>query len=153
MAALIPPQETLQWHHTPEVVLRLTREAIAEYRAAEDRVAAFASEECTFGSVSIVPISFVSKSQSIIGPLEFYQNVSTSQELRDASTEAESLIRDFRTDSSIRLDVFRAQQAAQKKIKQSGKTLSLEEQRLADKVISDGARVGLALPDAKRQKL
>ncbi|OSD07237.1 Metalloprotease [Trametes coccinea BRFM310] len=153
MAALIPPQAPLQWNHTPEDILRLTKEAIAEYRAVEDRVAALAPAECTFESVFLALALAYAKRQSIVGPLEFYQNVSTSQALRDASTEAESLIRDFRTDSSMRLDVFRAQQAAQKNIKESGKILSPEEQRLVDKVISNGARAGLALPDAEREKL
>ncbi|KAJ2989939.1 hypothetical protein NUW54_g8629 [Trametes sanguinea] len=129
------------------------RAARFEHILPEDRVAALAPEECTFESVFLALAFSYAKRQSIIGLSEFYQDVSTSQELRDASTQAENLIRDFRTDSSMRLNVFRAQQAAQKNIKQSGECLSPEEQRLVDKVISDGARAGLALPDAERQKL
>ena len=86
-------------------------------------------------------------------PLSFYQNVSPSAELRDASTEAESLVREFEIESSMRIDVFRALQAAEKNIKESGKVLSPEEQRLVDKMILDRTRNGLALPDAKREKL
>ncbi|CDO71484.1 hypothetical protein BN946_scf184909.g78 [Trametes cinnabarina] len=151
MAALIPPQAPPQWSHTPEDILRLTNEAITEYRAIEDSVAALVPEECTFESLALA-LAYA-KRQSIIGPLVFYQNVSRSQEVRDASTEAESLILDFKTVSSMRLDVFRAQQAAQKNIKESGRVLSPEEQRLVDMTIKDGARAGLALSEAERADL
>ena len=86
-------------------------------------------------------------------PLSFYQNVSPSAELRDASTEAESLVREFEVGSSMRIDIFRALQAAEKNIKDSGRVLSPEEQRLIDKMLLDGSRNGLALSDAEREKL
>lgn len=53
----------------------------------------------------------------------------------------------------MRLDVFRAKQAAEKNIKDSGKKLTPEEQRLVEKSIQDGTRAGLALPDEKREQL
>ena len=90
---------------------------------------------------------------SIVEPLSFYQNVSTSKELRDASNEAEVLVRDYGVEASMRLDVFRAKQAAEKNIAAAGKTLSAEEQRLVDKMVLDGKRAGLTLPDEEREKL
>jgi Zn-dependent oligopeptidases len=70
-------------------------------------------------------------------PLSFYQNVSPSKELRDASNAAESLVRDFGVESSMRLDVFQAKVAAEKNIKESGEweKLSAEEKRLVDKMV------------------
>ncbi|KAI8969619.1 Metalloprotease [Trametes punicea] len=54
----------------------------------------------------------------------------------------------------MRLDVFRAQQAAHMHIQGSGRVLTPEEQRLVDKTMLDGARAGLAfLPVAEREKL
>lgn len=53
----------------------------------------------------------------------------------------------------MRLDVFRAKQAAEKNIKASGQKLTSEEQRLVDKMILDGTRAGLALPDKAREEL
>ena len=85
--------------------------------------------------------------------MTFYQNVSPSKELRDASNEAEVLARDFGVEASMRLDVFRAKQAAEENIKKSGRKLTAEEQRLVDKMILDGKRAGLALPDEEREKL
>ena len=86
-------------------------------------------------------------------PLSFYQNVSTSKELRDASNDAEILVRDYGVESSMRIDVFRAKVAAEKNIIASGKKLSLEEQRLVDKMMLDGKRAGLALPEDQRNEL
>lgn len=88
-------------------------------------------------------------------PLSFYQNVSPSKELRDASNDAEILVRDFGVESSMRLDVFQAKTNALKNIKESGEwdKLSPEEQRLADKMVLDGTRAGLALPEKERAEL
>jgi Zn-dependent oligopeptidase len=55
----------------------------------------------------------------------------------------------------MRLDVFNAKCAAEKNIKESGQwdELSPEEQRLVEKMILDGKRAGLALPDNERDEL
>ena len=49
-----------------------------------------------------------------VGPLTFYQNVSPSKELRDASNEADALSRDHVVDASLRVDVFNAKVAAER---------------------------------------
>lgn len=89
----------------------------------------------------------------VMEPLAFYQNVSPSKDLRDASNEAEALAREYAVEVSMRLDLFKAKQAAQENIKKSGKELTPEEQRLVEKMIQDGTRAGLALPEEKRTKL
>ncbi|KAH9891674.1 Metalloprotease [Cubamyces lactineus] len=153
MATLTPPQAAPKWTHTPEDVIRLTKDALAEYSATEDSVAALAPAECNFESVFLALAHAKANRFCVTEPLSFYQNVSPSAELRDASTEAESLVREYEIGSSMRIDVFRALQAAAKNIKESGKVLSSEEQRLVDKMLLDGTRNGLALPDAEREKL
>lgn len=89
----------------------------------------------------------------ITDPLAFYQNVSPSKELRDASNDSEALVRDYGVESSMRLDVFKAKQAAEKNIKDSGVKLNPEEERLVEKMILDGKRAGLALPEKEREEL
>lgn len=89
----------------------------------------------------------------VTDPVAFYQNVSPSKELRDASNEAEQLGLDFGVESSMRIDVYNAKVAAQKNIEASGKKLNPEEQRLVEKMIQDGTRAGLALPEADRERL
>jgi Zn-dependent oligopeptidase len=86
-------------------------------------------------------------------PLSFYQNVSPSKELRDASNEAEQLVRDFGVESSMRIDVYNAKVAAQKNIEASGKEFNPEEQRLVEKMVQEGKRAGLGLPEADRERL
>jgi len=89
----------------------------------------------------------------VVEPLTFYKNVAPSKELRDASNEADSLLRDYAVDASLRVDVFNAKVAAEKNIKASGKVLTPEEQRLVDKMILEGKRDGLALPEKEREEL
>jgi metallopeptidase MepB len=70
-------------------------------------------------------------------PLAFYQNVSKEKALRDASNDAEKLVRDFGVEASMRLDVFTAKLNAQKNIKASGQwdQLTPEQKRLVDKLV------------------
>ncbi|KII91031.1 hypothetical protein PLICRDRAFT_39628 [Plicaturopsis crispa FD-325 SS-3] len=155
MASLTPPQAAPSWTHSPEDVLKLTKEAIESEKQLQDKVATLAPEECNFESVFVALADGEAKFESVTEPLAFYQNVSPSKELRDASNEAEVLQRAFAVDSSMRLDVFQAKVAAEKNIKASGKwdKLSAEEKRLVDKMVLDGTRAGLALPEKERTEL
>ena len=86
-------------------------------------------------------------------PLAFYQNVSPDKELRDASNEAEKLLRDFSIESSMRIDVFNALKRAAKHIEENKINLNAEESRLVEKMLLDGKRAGLDLPEDKREEL
>jgi hypothetical protein len=50
---LSPPQPPLDWSHSPELVLRLTNEAIVNHRAIEDKIGALLAAECSYESVSL----------------------------------------------------------------------------------------------------
>ncbi|KZT12028.1 Metalloprotease [Laetiporus sulphureus 93-53] len=153
MASLTPPQPPPSWTHSAEQVLELTKDAIAKDRELKDSVAALPSADCNFPSVFVVLAEAEARFDSIIEPLSFYQNVSSSKELRDASNAGEVLVRDYGVESSMRLDVFQAKVAAEKNIKTSGETLGPEEQRLIEKMLLDGRRAGLALPEKEREEL
>ncbi|OJT11543.1 Thimet oligopeptidase [Trametes pubescens] len=153
MSTFDPPQPSPKWTHTPEEVRQLAEAAITDFRDAEDRVAALQPEDCNFDSVFLALALAEGKRIATVEPLAFYQNVSPSQELRDAANAAEIAVKDFLVDSAMRLDVFRAKQAAKKNIEESGRVLSSEERRLMYKMILDGTRAGLALPDAEREQL
>ena len=75
------------------------------------------------------------------------------KELRDAPNEAGALLRDYMVDASLGVDVLNANVAAEKNINASEKTLTPEEQRLVDKMIWEGKRGGLALPEDEREEL
>ncbi|KAJ7626668.1 metallopeptidase MepB [Mycena polygramma] len=154
--AIAPPQPPPDWTHTPEDVARLTKEAIAKHRAVEDRIGDLSRdpEKCTYESVSRTPEE--TQFETVTEPLLFYQNVSPSKQLRDASTDADSIVRDYGVESSMRLDVFQAKLAAEKQIQSSADwetRLSSEERRLMDKMILAGKRAGLGLPEAERNTM
>ncbi|RDB18055.1 Thimet oligopeptidase [Hypsizygus marmoreus] len=153
--SLNPPQPPLAWNHTAEDITRLTNELIAENRAKQDEVGALAPKDCNFASVFVALANADARFNAGLEPLAFYQNVSPSKELRDSSNAAEALARQFGIESSMRLDVYQAKVAAQKNLKESGDWDKLlpEEQRLVDKMILDGTRAGLALPEEERTQL
>ena len=91
--------------------------------------------------------------ETLSEPLLFYQNVSTSKELRDAANAAEVLLREYGIEISMRLDVHQAKVNAEKNIKASGRKLNPEEERLVEKLLLDGKRAGLNLPDEERKEL
>ncbi|KAI0074009.1 Metalloprotease [Panus rudis PR-1116 ss-1] len=151
MANLAPPQPALKWTHSAEEILDITKAEIAKHKEVEDKVAALAPEECNFESLALAEAE--TRFDITTDPLTFYQNVSPSKALRDASNEAEQLMRNYGVESSMRLDVFKAKQAAEENIKKSGKKLNAEEQRLVEKMLLDGKRDGLALPEKEREEL
>ena len=55
----------------------------------------------------------------------------------------------------MRIDVFQAKTAAEKNMKEKGEweRLGPEEKRLVDKMILDGKRAGLTLPEKERNEL
>lgn len=53
--ALVPPQQALEWNHTAEDITRLTKKAIDDDRALQDKVAALNPKDCNFDSVSVLP--------------------------------------------------------------------------------------------------
>ena len=89
----------------------------------------------------------------LLEPVLFYQNVSTSKDLRDASNQAETIVRNFAVDVEMRVDVFKAKKNAEANIKAQGVQLSPEEKRLVEKMMLDGKRAGLDLPEDKRNLL
>ncbi|KIP08913.1 hypothetical protein PHLGIDRAFT_68434 [Phlebiopsis gigantea 11061_1 CR5-6] len=151
MADLTPPQAAPSWTHSPEDVRKIAKESLDKHKALVNSISALPAEQCNFETLELARGD--TELDLVLDPLCFYQNVSPSKDLRDASTEAEALARDYGVELSMRLDLFKAKQAAQKNIEASGKKLNAEEARLVEKMIQDGTRAGLALPDKEREEL
>ncbi|KAF9565668.1 metallopeptidase MepB [Agrocybe pediades] len=153
--SITPPQAAPSWEHSAEDIINLTKESIEKYRLVLDQVGSLDAKDADFESVFVALADVDTQFDAVVEPLAFYQNVSPTKELRDASNEAESLVRDFGVEASMRLDVFNAKVAAEKNIKESGKwdKLTPEEQRLVEKMVLDGIRAGLSLPEEKRSEL
>ncbi|KAF8169249.1 hypothetical protein BJ912DRAFT_1025654 [Pholiota molesta] len=133
---ITPPQAPPTWEHSAEDITNLTKQSIDEYRKVMDKIGALEPKDSTFESLALQIAD--TRFDAVTEPLAFYQNVSPSKELRDSSNEAESLVRDFGVECSMRLDVFSSKVAAEKNIKESGQwdKLSPEEQRLVEKMLT-----------------
>lgn len=155
MAGLTPLQEPPRWNHTPEEVIQLISGAITKRKVISDEVAALSPAECNFDTVFARLADAEGQFDVATQPLTFYQNVATSKELRDASTQAEQLQKHFGIEESMRLDVFQAKVAAEENLHVSGafEKLTSEQQRLVEQMVLDGKRAGLALPEEERTKL
>ena len=90
--------------------------------------------------------------ETLSEPLLFYQNVSTSKELRDAANAAEVVLREYGIETAMRVDIYQAKVNAEKNIKASGRKLNPEEERLVEKLLLDGKRDGLDLPEKERKE-
>lgn len=148
-----PPQSPPQWTHTPEQVATSIKSAINKAKQQYDQIGSLSPDQCNFDSVFTAISEIGSAIGTEVEPLIFYQNVSPTKELRDASNDAEALLRDFAVETEMRLDLFKAATNAKKNIEASNLTLTPEQDRLVEKTILDGVRAGLALPDEQRQKL
>jgi len=134
-------------------VLSITKDTLEKTRKLHDQIAAIPPSERSYETVILPLATREAAVEAIMGPLSFYQNVSASKELRDASNEAEGLLRDFNVEASMRVDVFEAIKSAAESIEKTGKELAPEEKRLVDKMLLEGKRAGLDLPEEKRNEL
>ncbi|KIP08915.1 hypothetical protein PHLGIDRAFT_18769 [Phlebiopsis gigantea 11061_1 CR5-6] len=153
MSPLTPPQAAPSWTEAPEVVRKLAKDYIERDKEILDKIASLPHSECKFNTVFLALAHREAEFYENFELLKFYEHVSPSKELRDASSEAAALQSDHQVEVSMRLDLFQAKQAALSNIRQSGLQLEPEEQRLVDKMIQDGTRAGLALPEADREEL
>jgi metallopeptidase MepB len=116
---------------------------LAESKKVTDGVVAQVSESSASFQNVVLPMAYDENNQNLEAHiLGFYQSVSTSQELRDASTEAEKLMDDYSIEASMREDVFKLVDAALQKKDQ----LDPESQRLLEKEHKLFVRNGLNIP-------
>ncbi|KAL5513671.1 PRD1 [Sanghuangporus vaninii] len=152
MPSITPPQPPPSWKHTPEDIQEIVKKTIDNVKQVLDRIGALDASQCTFDSV-FGELAKTEADLQFLEPLLFYQNVSTDKELRDASSQAEVVVRNFLVESEMRVDVFKAKKNADANIRSQGVKLSSEEERLIEKMLLDGKRAGLDLPEDKRDLL
>lgn len=146
-----PPQAPPLFTHTPDMLVKDTKRLIADSKALQDKtVAGVTPESADFKSV-LLPFAHDDNKMSlethIIG---FYQAVSTDAKLRDASTEAETLMDDFAIESSMREDIFKLVDAAFKK-QHNDQGLDAESRRLLEKDHKGYVRMGLGIPAGEKR--
>eukprot|EP01112_Ceratiomyxa_fruticulosa_P019252 TRINITY_DN6277_c0_g1_i3.p1 TRINITY_DN6277_c0_g1~~TRINITY_DN6277_c0_g1_i3.p1 ORF type:complete len:752 (+),score=161.54 TRINITY_DN6277_c0_g1_i3:2123-4378(+) len=139
----------LRFDLTPESLTALCDELIANARRVYDDIAAIPEGkqtwENTFQKIADEDADFDTLSSNC----EFPSSVSTSKELRDASTEAEKKFSKFGIEMSMREDVYKSLLAFQA----THPKLAPEDHRFVEKTLLDFKRAGLALPQDKRDEL
>ena len=138
-----PPQAPPTFIATPDSVLKETHRIIDWARARQDElVAAIQPSEATFDNAVLPGTRDEDQLGLEVNILGFYQAVSSSAELRDASTEADRLLNDFSIESSMREDIYKLYDAVLKK----GEKLEPESQRLVEKSHKNFIQNGLGIP-------
>ena len=138
-----PPQAPPLFIASADSIIFDTKKLIDKSRKIQDSVANDVSDnEATFENV-MLPMAqdenYMSLEAHILG---FYQAVSTSKELRDASTEADKLFEDFSIESAMREDVFKKVDRTLK----ANEALDPESKRLLEKDHKSYVRNGLGIP-------
>ncbi|KIW06006.1 uncharacterized protein PV09_03187 [Verruconis gallopava] len=143
-----PPQAPPKFTGTPASLIEDTKRIIDRSKKLQDElVKNVKPEDATFEN-SCLPRA----RDDNIGALEthiigFYQAVSTSQELRDASSDAEKMMDEFGIESIMREDVFALVDAVLKK----GEKLDPESQRWLEKDHKSFIRNGLGIPSGPKR--
>ncbi|EIN12760.1 metallopeptidase MepB [Punctularia strigosozonata HHB-11173 SS5] len=155
MAGLKAPYPPPRWTHTPELLTKEVQALIDQDKEISDRIAALPAKDCNFTSVFLALAKSEATFSSVSEPLSFYQNVSPQKPLRDASNDADVVISAYGVENSMRKDLFDAKVAAKENMDRTGEydKLDGEQKRLVDKMLQEGRRAGLALPEKERQQL
>jgi Zn-dependent oligopeptidase len=147
------PRTPLQWDHTPEAIALITTITIKTSQSIKDHIAALPVSERNFSTVFLQLALEATVRTNTAEQLAFYQNVSPDEALRNAAETAEKRFNKHRIESSMRLDTFQALRDAKVNIDRSGQMLSFEEERLVEKMLLEGKRDGLDLPEETRADL
>lgn len=142
-----PPQAPPTFTGTPQSIIDDTKRLIDQSRELQDKIVAEVKPENAAFQDVLSPMAHDENTMAlethIIG---FYQSVSTNQDLRNSSTEAEKLLDDFSIESSMRDEVFKLVDAALQKAEQGKTKLDPESQRLLEKEHKSYIRNGLGIP-------
>ncbi|KZV91237.1 zincin [Exidia glandulosa HHB12029] len=147
MSAVQPPQAAPLWNHTPESLKAELDAVLASARSKLDAIVSLPPSERTFAALAELEATLSSRGE----PLTFYQNVSTDGELRDASEKAENALKEFGIEREMRVDLFEVlKDASTRTGPLSGDS---EDARFVEKVLLEGKRAGLELPEEQRKEL
>ncbi|KAJ8097085.1 hypothetical protein POJ06DRAFT_39367 [Lipomyces tetrasporus] len=147
MTIKTPPQAPPTWTHTPDQITAETTAVIDAAKRLHDQVAAI--ENPTFESVVKVLAETDNVRYGQINQLSFYHHVSDDKQVRDSSSKAEELFRDFDIEAAMREDLFKVVNA----VFNQKPDVDPESKRLLEKMNLDFTRNGLALPKEKRDEL
>lgn len=143
-----PPQPPPLFHDTGDSIKKKIKGHISNSKALTDRlVKELKPQDATFDKV-MLPGELLGNEESLeTEVLMFYQAVSESQELRDASTEAQKIAKDYSVEASMREDIFQLVKAVYEKKEK----LDPESAKLLDESYKDYIKMGLNLPEGSKR--
>ena len=146
-----PPQQPPLFIDSPQSILEKTKKLIAESKQVEDDIVAkIKASSASFGSVLLPQALEGNRQADNTHILGFYQSVSSSSEIRDASTAAEQLMNDASIESAMRQDVFDLVEAAYKD-KPALEKLDPESKRLLEKSYKGYLHNGLGIKNPEKR--
>lgn len=133
----------------PDIIISETKKLINQMKNEFDKVANLPKERCNFETV-VKQMSLIgSDNKKRISELTFLQNVSVNEQIRKKSLDASKLFDDFGIENSMRIDLFQNLKHAIKK----REDLGYQEKKLMKEYYKDSVKLGLNLPEKKRDML
>ena len=143
-----PPQAPILFNSDPDLLLQEVETAITKHREAQDKLVIDVQPNDACFENTIVPLLHQENVLlNVAMPAKFLKDVSTNQDLRDASRKAERILNDSYVESDMRQDVFKLVDA----VVARGERLDTESQYVVEKLYRGFVKRGVAVSDASRR--